>query len=68
LRGGRGAYGYLSHATIEGSLFAQVASKMKNGHLRLRCLVPKEEQPQGGLTIYGSSSGRYPLPPTLIVE
>jgi hypothetical protein len=68
LRGGRGAYGYLSHATIEGSLFAQVASKMKNGHLRLRCLVPKEEQPLAGLTVYGSSSGRYPLPPTLIVE
>jgi hypothetical protein len=68
LRGGRGAYGYLSHATAEGALFGQVASKMKNGHLRLRCLVPKEEQPQAGLTIYGSSTGRYPIPPTVIVE
>lgn len=68
LRGGNGAYGYLSHATIEGALFAQVLSKMKGGHLRLRCLVPKEEEPHGGLTIYGSSAGRYPIPPTVIVE
>jgi hypothetical protein len=68
LRGGRGAYGYLSHATIENSLFTQVLTKMKNGYLRLRCLVPQKEKPQGGLTIYGSSSGRYPIPPTLIIE
>ncbi len=68
LRGGRGAYGYLNLAKAEGSLFAQVLAKMRNGHLRLRCLVPKEPQPQGGLTIYGSTSGRYPVPPTLVVE
>jgi predicted transcriptional regulator len=49
-------------------LLAQVLSKMKNSHIRLRCLVPKEDQPHGGLTIYGSASGRYPIPPTLIVE
>jgi len=68
LRGGRGAYGYLNLARVEGSLFAQVLAKMRNGHLRLRCLVPRETQPQGGLTIYGSACGRYPVPPTLIVE
>jgi len=68
LRGGRGAYGYLNLARVEGSLFAQVLAKMRNGHLRLRCLVPREAQPQGGLTIYGSACGRYPVAPTLIVE
>ena len=68
LRGGRGAYGYLSRVRVEGSLLAQVLGKMKNGHLRLRCLVPKESEPEGGLTIYGSVCGRYPIPPTLIVE
>jgi hypothetical protein len=68
LRGNRGAYGYLNLARVEGSLFAQVVGKMRNGHLRLRCLVPREAGPQGGLTIYGSACGRYPVPPTLIVE
>lgn len=68
LRGGNGAYGYLSHARIEGDLFHQVVGKMKEGQIRLRCLVPRDQQPQGGLTIYGSSSGRYPIPPTVIIE
>ena len=68
LRGGRGAYGYLSHATVEGTLFAKVAAKMKNDHLQLRCVVPRSEPPHAGLTIYGFAAGRYPIPPTLIVE
>jgi hypothetical protein len=68
LRGGNGAYGYLTHARIEGDLFNQVSGRMKEGHLRLRCLVPRDEQPQGGLTIYGSASGRFPIPPTVIIE
>ncbi|HKP92665.1 MAG TPA: hypothetical protein VJS88_02120, partial [Chthoniobacterales bacterium] len=68
LRGGNGAYGYLSHGRIEGDLLRQVTGKMKEGHLRLRCVVPREETPQGGLTIYGSAAGRYPIPPTVIIE
>jgi predicted transcriptional regulator len=68
LRGGRGAYGYLGHATVEGTLLAEVVTKLRNNHLRLRCVVPKEEQSQGGLTVYGSSCGRYPIGPTVIIE
>jgi hypothetical protein len=69
LRGGRGAYGYLSHATIEGALLEEVKSASKGKHLRLRCVVPKEDAtPQGGLTIYGGICGRYPVGPTVIVE
>ena len=68
LRGGRGAYGYLTRATIEGASLAEVITKTRNGHLRLRCTVPKDEQPEGGLTIYGFASGRYPIGPTLIIE
>jgi hypothetical protein len=37
-------------------------------HLRLRCLVPRDEEPQGGLTIYGYKAGRYPIGPTVIIE
>jgi len=68
LRGGRGAYGYLCHATVEGPLLAQVLREMKGSHLRMRCLVPRGESPSGGLTIYGFDCGRYPIGPTLIVE
>jgi hypothetical protein len=68
LRGNRGAYGYLAHATVEGALLDRVKAAMKGNHLRLRCAVPRDHQPQGGLTIYGSACGRYPIGPTIIVE
>lgn len=68
LRGGRGAYGYLSHATVEGDLLEEVKARMKGNRVRLRCCVPREEQPHGGLTIYGPVCGRYPIGPTLIVD
>jgi hypothetical protein len=68
LRGGRGAYGYLCHATIEGPLLGEVLRRMKGNHLRVRCLTPRGETPNGGLAIYGFDAGRYPIGPTLIVE
>jgi hypothetical protein len=49
-------------------LLERVKSEMKANKIRLRCLVPKEEQPHGGLTVYGAECGRYPIGPTLIVE
>ena len=42
--------------------------KFTGNHLRLRFLVPRDEQPQGGLTLYGDAAGRYPLGPTVIVD
>lgn len=51
LRGGRGAYGYLCHATIECELLGEVVKNLRGIHLRLRVLVPRDEQPQGGLTL-----------------
>jgi Glycosyl hydrolases family 2, sugar binding domain/Glycosyl hydrolases family 2, TIM barrel domain/Glycosyl hydrolases family 2 len=68
LLGGRGAYGYLCHAVVEGSLLGQVKAGMKGKRVRLRCSVPRDEQPQAGLTIYGPACGRYPIGPTLIIE
>src|SRR5205085_5465183 len=68
LRGGRGAYGYLCHATVEGSLLEQVKNGMKGNRVRFRCTIPRDEQPQAGLTIYGPACGRYPIGPTLIIE
>ena len=67
LRGGRGAYGYLCHATIEGRLLEEIIREMKGNHLRMRCHLPRES-PSNGLTIYGFDCGRYPIGPTLIVE
>ena len=68
LRHGRGAYGYLTHATVDGDLLKQVKAGMRGNHVRLRCQVPREEQPQGGLTVYGRACGRYPIGPTLIAD
>ncbi len=68
LRGGRGAYGYLCHATVEGPQLEQLKAQLKGGHLRMRCQVPPGETPNAGLTIYGYNAGRYPLGPTILVE
>jgi hypothetical protein len=68
LRGGRGAYGYLCHATIESELLGQVVRNLRGNHLRLRFLVPRDEQSQRGLTIYGYNAGRYPIGPTVIMD
>lgn len=68
LRGRRGAYGYLTHATADGDLLREVVAQGYTGGIRLRCEVPPDAQHKGGLTIYGRDAGRFPIPPTLILE
>lgn len=68
LRGGRGAYGCLAHATIEGELLQQIIERTHDDHLYLRCEVPHETPSPNGLVIYGTKCGRVPIPPTVTVE
>ncbi len=68
LRNGRGAYGYLAHATVEGDLLRHVVAHNGGNVLRLTCLVPAGRNPRGGVTIYGGDCGRSPVPPTIILE
>ncbi len=65
---GRGAYGYLAHAAVEGELLRQVTANAGSNLFYLHCVVPPDKTPIGGLTIYGSDCGRSPVPPTLIIE
>ncbi|MFL6528939.1 MAG: glycoside hydrolase family 2 protein [Chthoniobacterales bacterium] len=66
--GGRGAYGYLAHAIVEGELLQQVLLNAGSNTFYLHCVVPSDKVPIGGLTIYGGDCGRSPVPPTLIIE
>ncbi|HEY0549998.1 MAG TPA: glycoside hydrolase family 2 TIM barrel-domain containing protein, partial [Verrucomicrobiae bacterium] len=68
LRGGKGAYGYLVHAYAERETLRHIAERAGDNHVRLRCAVPEHAMARGGLTIYGSECGHYPVCPTLIVE
>lgn len=68
LRGGRGAYGYLAHATVEGELLERVLRGSNGAAIDLRCEVPPDAPIVGGLTIYGGDCGRYPVPPTLLFD
>jgi hypothetical protein len=72
LRGGprgRGAYGYLMRATLEGEALQRAAAETaRTGELRFRCAVPADAEPRGGLTVYGYDTGRFPVGPTVVVE
>ena len=68
LRGGFGAYGYLAYAAAEDDLLREIVANTMNDQLRLRCEVPREAIAQGGLTVYGAESGRFPLCPTVIID
>ena len=68
LRGGKGAYGYLAHAVIEGELLHDIAERARDGYIRLRCAVPETTSTRGGLTLYGAECGRFPIAPTVIIE
>jgi hypothetical protein len=68
LKGGRGGYGYLAHALAEGELLDKIRQAGNDGSLVLRCAVPESAHVKGGLTVYGGEAGRYPIPPTVIVD
>ncbi len=68
LRGGKGAYGYLTHAYAERETLQEVAFRVRDDHLRLRFAVPEHAMARGGLTVYGAECGHYPVSPTVIVE
>jgi len=67
LRGGKGAYGYLAHATIEGEFLQRVA-KARDGILTARFAVPQSSLAQNGLQIYGAEAGRFPVCPSIVIE
>ena len=68
MRSNRGAYGYLANAVAEGGSLQRIQESTGDGVVRLRCSVPADSMPQGGLTVYGAESGRYPICPTLVLE
>jgi hypothetical protein len=68
LRGGVGAYGYPASAIAEDALLREIAGRVTEDSLRLRCGVPADALVQGGLTIYGAECGRFPYCPTVVIE
>jgi hypothetical protein len=57
-----GSYGYLVSATIPAPALAAAA---RSGEIVLRLEV--DEALPGGLAVYGETTGRYPLDPTLVL-
>jgi len=49
-------------------LLGEVLKNLRGNHLRLPFLAPRDEQLQGGLTIYGYTAGCYPLGQTVIID
>jgi hypothetical protein len=65
---GRGAYGYLISTAIEGEVLARVSDGLSDDKLKLRCTVPEGELAQGGLTLYDTEAGRYPIALLCVLE
>ncbi|NLJ36834.1 MAG: hypothetical protein GX358_11475 [candidate division WS1 bacterium] len=61
-----GRYGELLRIEVTGEMLQKVAAGATD-KLRLRLSVPRAERP-GGLIVYSSCAGRYPVDLTLIVE
>jgi hypothetical protein len=57
-----GSYGYLVTATVPPSALRDAAAK---GQVVIRLEV--DDVLPGGLAVYGESSGRYPLDPSLVL-
>ncbi len=68
LNGGYGGYGYLAQILAEGELLQAIRDHATDGTLLLRCGVPADARVQGGLSIYGARSGRFPTSLTVISE
>lgn len=64
-----GAHGYLVNVALEDDSLRRLAETIEgDGSLDLRCAVPEGAPCPGGLTVYGSACGRYPLGPTVVIE
>ena len=63
-----GTYGFLVRSTLEGEFLANVFKGTAPSELVLGCVVPEGDPAAGGLVVYGGQSGRYPIPPTLLLE
>jgi len=68
LSGGYGGYGYLAEILAEGELLKAIRDNAPDGKLLLNCGVPADARVQGGLSIYGARSGRFPTSLTVIAE
>ena len=69
LKGLKGCYGYLANLVAEGEILEGIRAASGGGApLVLRCAVPADQCIQGGLTLYGSDCGQYPIGPTVIAE
>lgn len=67
-RGGRGAYGYLVKGFAEGDMIQRIRSAIADDTMVLKCAVPADGLTKGGLAVYGSECGRFPVCPTVVID
>jgi|GEM_PF-322860 len=58
-----GSYGYLVEASFDKNV---ISKAIENGKIIVRLQVDKADSKEGGLSVYGKDSGRYPLNPSVI--
>jgi predicted transcriptional regulator len=59
-----GSYGYLVNAVVNRDA---IQKAVENGKVIIRLQVNEADSRQGGLSVYGKESGRFPLDPSIII-
>ena len=60
-----GSYGYLVTASLNK---AQIKKAVGEGKVVIRLQVDEYGSDNGGLSVYGKESGRFPLDPSLVIK
>ena len=64
-----GSYGYLQEITANGETLDTIKGSLAADRvLKIRLSVEPTAQHKGGLAVYGTTMGRYPVNPTVLIR
>jgi predicted transcriptional regulator len=64
-----GSYGYPQTITVKGETLDTIKGSLAADRvLKIRLSVEPTAQHRGGLAVYGTTMGRYPINPTLVLR
>ena len=64
-----GSYGYLQKIAVKGETLDKIKGSLAADRvMKIRLSVEPTAQHKGGLAVYGTTMGRYPMNPTVLIR